>query len=64
LKISFEVFCFKQGKRIHAFFNSFLSDEAGQAGGFLSVEDEKGSVKQKFLKSGFFDFLKKVMLKR
>lgn len=35
------------------------SDEAGQAGGFLSVEDEKGSVKQKFLKSGFFDFLKK-----
>lgn len=35
------------------------SDEAAQAGGFLSVEDEKGSVKQKFLKSGFFDFLKK-----
>lgn len=45
--------------RCITFHLSDQSDEAGQAGGFLSIEDEKGSVKQKFLKSGFFDFLKK-----
>ncbi|KAH9312317.1 hypothetical protein KI387_027352, partial [Taxus chinensis] len=35
------------------------SDEAGKGGGSLLVEDESGSVKQKFLKSGLFDFLSK-----
>ncbi|XP_057850165.1 aminodeoxychorismate synthase, chloroplastic isoform X1 [Cryptomeria japonica] len=42
-----------------AFKLSDQSDETGQGGGYLSVEDENGSVKQKFLKSGLFDFLSK-----